>query len=458
MNPNEHPLQRSARVFDVAARLDGWGLTAFHRWLLLLSGCITWFDGMDFAVMAFTAPYIRDEFGLSSSQLGTLFSAAVVGQVLGGLLITHFADRIGRRPTIVATSFLFGLLTLITALASTYPHLLLIRFLDGLAIGGMLPVAWALNIEFAPRTRRASVVATIMLGYSLGSAAAGPLTNLVAPGQGWQGVYVWAGIGTLLAAAALYFWLPESVRFLVAKRGDSARVAAALNRVEPAIAATANDRFVLSDEAHAGPRFHVRQLFRGDLRFITPLIWAAYTASSFAIFLSSTWGPLLLEGLHVPRRTAALVASISGLLGAVGGMLLVRRTEHLGPRGVMICPAIALPLLLVIGLGLPPDNVVWMLVPVFGMLLGAGHTAIVSIAGVYYPSSIRASGGGWATSVAKCGAVFGPLAGGAILASGLPVIRTYAFLAFYPVVVCAAMAGIAIVLRRRPRDDSAPHP
>jgi len=455
MDPNEQPLQRSARVFDVAALLDGRGLTPFHRRLLLLSCCITLFDGTDFAVMAFTAPYIRDELHLSSSLLGRLFSAAVVGQVLGGLLVTHIADRIGRRPTIIATAFLFGLLTLMTALASTYPQLLMIRFLAGLAIGGMLPVAWALNIEFAPRTRRASVVAFIMLGYSLGSAGAGPLTNLVAPGEGWQGVYVWAGVGTLLASAALYLWLPESVRFLVAKRRDGSRVAAVLNRVEPAIGATANDRFTLTDEANPGPRFRVRQLFRGDLRFITPLLWAGYMASSFAIFLSSTWGPLLLEGLKVARQTAALVASLSGLLGAVGGMLLVRMTEHLGPRGVMICPAIALPLLLVIGMGLAPDHVVWLLVLLFGMLLGAGHTAIVSIAGVYYPSSIRASGGGWATSVAKCGAVFGPLAGGAILASNLPVIRTYAFLAFYPVVVCGAMIGIAAVLRRRPQGDSA---
>lgn len=449
MQPNEYPPQRSARVFDVAALLDGWGLTPFHRRLLLLSCCITWFDGMDFAVMAFTAPYIRDELGLSSNLLGRVFSAAVVGQILGGFLITHIADRIGRRPTIIAASFLFGVLTLMTALASTYPQLLLIRFLDGLAIGGMLPVAWALNIEFAPRLRRASVVAFIMLGYSLGSAGAGPLTNLVAPGQGWQGVYVWAGVGTLLAATALYFWLPESIRFLTAKRRDSSRIAALLNQVEPAIGATANDQFTLTDETSPGPRFRVSQLFRGDLRFITPLLWAAYMASSFAIFLSSTWGPLLLEGLHLARRSAALLASLSGLLGAVGGMLLVRKTEHLGPRGVMICPAIALPLLLVIGTGLAPDHVVWGLVPVFGMLLGAGHTAIVSIAGVYYPSSIRASGGGWATSIAKCGAVFGPLAGGAILASDLPVIRTYAFLAFYPVVVCAAMAGIAIVLGKR---------
>jgi AAHS family 4-hydroxybenzoate transporter-like MFS transporter len=336
-----------------------------------------------------------------------------------------------------------------TALARTYPQLVMIRFIDGLAIGGMLPVAWALNIEFAPKARRASVVAFIMLGYSLGAAAAAPLTNLVAPGHGWQGVYVCAGIGTLLAAAALHRWLPESVRFLVAKRRDNSGVAAVLNRMQPALGATADDRFILADEASPGARFRVRHLFHGDLRFITPLLWAGYMASAFAIYLNSTWGPLLLEGLKVARPTAALVASLAGLLGAVGGLLLVRMTEHLGPRGVMICPALALPLLLVIGLGLAPDQSVWFLVLIFGTLLGAGHAALVSIVGVYYPSAIRASGGGWATSVSKCAAVFGPLAGGAILASHIPIIRIYAVLAVYPLVVCAAMAGIAMVIRRR---------
>jgi AAHS family 4-hydroxybenzoate transporter-like MFS transporter len=219
--------------------------------------------------------------------------------------------------------------------------------------------------------------------------------------------------------------------------------------MQPALGATANDRFILADEASPGARFRVRHLFHGDLRFITPLLWAGYMASAFAIYLNSTWGPLLLEGLKVARPTAALVASIAGLLGAVSGLLLVRMTEHLGPRSVMICPAIALPLLLVLGMGLAPDHAVLYLVLIFGTLLGAGHAALISIIGVYYPSAIRASGGGWATSVSKCAAVFGPLAGGAILASNIPVIRIYAVLAIYPVLVCAAMAGIALVIRRR---------
>ena len=47
-------------------------------------------------------------------------------------------------------------------------------FLDGLALGGMLPLAWALNIEFVPGRMRSTVVTVIMVGFSLGSAIAGP--------------------------------------------------------------------------------------------------------------------------------------------------------------------------------------------------------------------------------------------------------------------------------------------
>ena len=207
----EMPSSRSdSRHIDIATVLDGCGLTRFHFILLGLSCLITLFEGLDISLMSYTAPYIRDEQALSSTQLGVLLTSAIVGQVLGGFTVTRVADRIGRRPTILACAYLFSVLTLVTGLTRTYPQLVTLRFLDGLAIGGLLPTAWALNIEFAPRGRRATVVAVIMLGYSIGSAAAGPVVNLIAPAEGWQAVYLWAGAATLLATVALQRGLPES--------------------------------------------------------------------------------------------------------------------------------------------------------------------------------------------------------------------------------------------------------
>ncbi|MEY4760151.1 MAG: hypothetical protein RLZZ200_7 [Pseudomonadota bacterium] len=437
------------RRIDISSMLDAAGLTRFHFMLLALSGLITFFEGLDLALMSYTAPYIRDELQLSSQQLGLLLTAAVLGQVLGGFSITRIADHWGRRPTILVSAYLFSALTILTGFASTFTELVILRFLDGLAIGGLLPAAWALNIEFAPRTRRSTVVAVIMLGYSIGSAGAGPTTNLIAPAQGWEAVFIWAGLATFAASASLHLGLPESIRFLVMAGDKGDRVAALLNRITGRNVARGADEFHLTDETVAGGRFRVAQLFRGDLKLITPLLWAGYMASSFAIYLNSMWGPMLLEAMTVPRQSAALVASTVSLLGATLCLLLVRATEHWGPLGVMICPTLAVPVLLLLGSGFATGTDVVPYVLLAGTLINTGHASVVSIAGIYYPSSIRASGGGWATAIAKSGAVFGPLVGGAILASHWDVSLTYDVLAACPLVLSIAMFGIYRVLRRR---------
>ncbi len=193
----------------------------------------------------------------------------------------------------------------------------------------MLPLAWALNIEFVPARMRSTIVTIIMMGYSFGTAVAAPMTNWIAPHYGWQGVYLTGGIGTLLCAAALWLKLPESVRFLVTKGLKPELVARTLRQMDPAGEFTSADRFILSDEVKVERQFHVSDLFRGNLRLITPLLWLGYTASSLAIYLVASWGPIVLEDLRFPRPTSALVTSLGGLLGAVAGLALMRFTGPL---------------------------------------------------------------------------------------------------------------------------------
>ena len=81
------------------------------------------------------------------------------------------------------------------------------------------------------------------------------------------------------------------------------------------------------------------------------------------------------------------------------------------------------------------------------LLISGGHFGILSIAGIFYPSAIRASGAGWATSVAKVGAILGPVVGAAVLSSGLPVLRSYALLAVCPAILFACALGIHFVTR-----------
>jgi MFS transporter, AAHS family, 4-hydroxybenzoate transporter len=435
-------------TLDVSALINGRRLGAFNYRLIVLSWLITLFDGFDMIVIGFTAPYMRDELGLSKTMLGNVFSAGLLGMMLGGFLLSYIGDRVGRRPTVVGSAVAFGMLTAAVALAHSYQALLVMRFLDGLALGGMLPLAWALNIEFVPNRMRSSVVTVIMMGYSLGAAVAGPMTNWIAPRHGWQGVYLAGGIGSLLCAAALWLWLPESIRFLVLK-GDRPRVRRTLQRLDPALDLAHADQFVLSDELQPGRHFHVSQLFQGDLRIITPVLWIGYFASSLAIYFAVSWGPIVLEDLQFPRQTAAWVASTGGLTGAGAGLLLMRFTDRRGPGSVAVYPAICVPVLLALGFGLVPREAFLAVVILATVLISGGHFGVLSIAGIFYPSSIRACGAGWATSMAKFGAILGPIAGAAVLSSGIPIIRSYALLAIWPAILCLSGLGIAAVVRGR---------
>jgi len=436
------------RTIDIAAFIDGNKLRPFNYKLIILSWFITVFDGFDMQMISFTAPYMREELGLDKFQLGNIFSAALVGAMLGGFGLSYLGDRIGRRKVIVWSAIAFGILTTATALARSYEALMILRFLDGLAIGGMLPLAWALNIEYVPAKMRASVVTVIMIGYSLGAAIAGPMTVWLAPTYGWEGVFVFGGVGTIVVALGLALWLPESVRFLASKQRDPKTIAKILNKVDPSLNATPQDHFVLGNERADQGNFTVGKLFEGSLKWITPLLWIAYIGSSLATYFKASWSPIIYEELQFTRETAAWVSSMSGLLGAGFGLLLMRFTDRYGPIAVAVYPAIGFPLLAWIGL-VPMSNHAFLIISIVSTsFVGGAHFGMHSIAGIFYSSAIRANGTGWATSVAKIGAIIGPILGAVVLSSGMPIVRSFAILSLCPAVMMLCLIGMGAISRR----------
>ncbi len=168
-------------------------------------------------VISYAAPYLATAYRLDRVMVGNIFSIGLVGTMIGGFLFGYLGDRFGRRPAIILATASFGVLTLGFALAESYGALLALRLITGIAIGGMLPLSWALNIEFAPKRYRSTVVTLVMIGYSLGTAMGGPASLWLIPKFGWQAVFVFGGLASILAAVALVFFLPESIRFLASK-------------------------------------------------------------------------------------------------------------------------------------------------------------------------------------------------------------------------------------------------
>jgi AAHS family 4-hydroxybenzoate transporter-like MFS transporter len=433
-----------ARTLDVTAFLERLPLTKYHYQLLFISCLVTFFDGLDFSVLAYTLPYMREELGLADAEAGYVAAAAVVGQMIGSLVCAFLADSYGRRPVIIVCTLLSAVLTFIVGFAGSMETLILARFVSGLAIGGLLPAIWSLNIEAMSSVRKATAVTIIMFGFSFGGFVAGPVTNWLAPEHGWHWVYFFCGGLTLLVALVLLVTLPESARWLVAKGADPKRVAPLLNRFEPTLDAGSYDAFVLSDEKKTvskdSPAQQFRKLFKGTLAYITPLIWAAYFCSSIAIYLKASFGPTFIEELGVERQTAAIIGAYGGLAGAIAGVLLLRFTEKKGPGWIALAPLLGIPAALAIGMGLDSGPLFIPVIVIGSIMVGAGHAAVISITGIYYPSAIRSNGGGWASFVAKIGATLAPLLAGFFFIGGKEdVLRGYNLTA-------ACLVGIVVTL------------
>ncbi|QNA86510.1 MFS transporter [Sphingomonas sp. So64.6b] len=439
-------------TIDVAQVIERQRMNGFVIRLVAISWIVTMFDGFDMLVLSFLAPYIRHDFGIGPVQLGQLFGCGTVGAMIGGIGFGWLGDRMGRRPTIILSVFAFGLSSMALAFAGSIETLMALRFLNGVALGGLMPLAWALNIEFVPARFRATVVTLIMMGYTLGGAIAGPLTVWVAPHWGWHSVFLLSGIVTMPLVVLLFFLLPESARFLAVKRRAPGQIARSLNAIERGLGATAATIFLASDEkpATGSQNFNLSTLFEGSLRAITPLLWLAYIGSSLAIYFKTSWGPILFEDVGFTRTEAAYIASVTSIGGAIAGLALMRFTDRMGPIAIALFPLLAVPLLLLMGLADIARPGFAVLSVLSMTMIGGAHFGMHSIAGLFYPSAIRANGAGWATSVAKIGSIAAPLLGGYLLAANLPPRQLFVLLAVAPAVCAVALMllGRAFSARR----------
>jgi AAHS family 4-hydroxybenzoate transporter-like MFS transporter len=446
----------TTRTVDVAEVIERQRMNGFILRLVAISWIVTFFDGFDMLVLSFLAPYIAADFTVGRVELGQLFSCGIVGAMLGGLVFGWLGDRIGRRPAIIACVLGFGISSMALALAGSLHSLMVLRFVNGFALGGLMPLIWALNIEFVPARFRATVVTLIMMGYTLGGAIAGPLSVWLAPHYGWQSVFLFSGIVTMPLVLLLLLFLPESARFLAVNQRAPAKIARSLNRIEPTLGATAADRFVATDEkpADRGAKFKLASLFEGPLATITPFLWLAYIGSSLAIYFKTSWGPILFEDVGFTRPEAAYIASATSVGGAIAGLLLMRFTDKIGPIAIATFPILAVPLLVLMGVADVAKPGFAVLAVITMTMIGGTHFGMHSIAGMFYPSATRANGAGWATSIAKIGSIAAPLIGGYLLAANLPPRHLFVVMAVAPAACAIALVLLGRVFLKRRRAEA----
>src|SRR5437764_1008639 len=285
---------------DVSRIIDERRIDAFNVRLVVFSFFIVLLDGYDITAISFAAPELVRAWGITDrSALGPVFSASLVGMLFGAPGLGWVGDRYGRRIAIVASCAIFGVFTWGTVLADSLGHLMVLRFLAGIGIGGLLPNAIALNAEFAPKRLRATMIILMFTGVTFGGALPALVSVALVPKFGWQALFVVGGVLPILAAAAAALWLPESIKYLVVKGGArrSAEVAALLAKM--GTPADAKAGFTVQGEK-VYPDLSVRRLFADGLGVITPLLWFLFVVNLMVFYFLISWTPTLLTSANVP--------------------------------------------------------------------------------------------------------------------------------------------------------------
>src|SRR5580704_1624947 len=142
------PITSTPARVNISELIGNSGFGRFQLGLCILCGICLLMDGFDVQAMSYVAPSILKEWHVGNAQFGTVFGAGLTGILVGSLLFSMLADKIGRRPVLIAVTLCFSVLTFLTARAENVEQMLIIRFLAGTALGGIMPNAVALAGEY----------------------------------------------------------------------------------------------------------------------------------------------------------------------------------------------------------------------------------------------------------------------------------------------------------------------
>jgi AAHS family 4-hydroxybenzoate transporter-like MFS transporter len=405
--------------------------------LLSLCAAVLFLDGFDTQAIGYVAPALAKEWGLTRAALGPVFSAGLFGLMIGALLFGPLADRVGRKKIIIFSTLAFGLGALVTAFVHDVNALLAIRFLTGLGLGGAMPNAVAMTSEFNPRRRRATMVMIMFCGFSVGAALGGLLAAALIPQFGWRSVFVVGGVAPLLLAPILALSLPESVRFLALTGRANDRVSGLLGRIRPKVAFARGTQFVMH-EPHL-PGIPVLHLFRQGRTLVTLLLWVVFFMSLLDIYFLANWLPTVLNDLGSSVSASAAIGSMLQVGGVVGTFALGSIIDRFSFRALALVYFIAV--FAVGAIGQFGHSIILVTVAIFaaGFCIIGGQIAANALAAAFYPTSVRATGVGWALGIGRIGSIVGPLVGGMLMTMKWSTASL--FMAAAAAALCAALAA-----------------
>jgi len=408
-----------AQTVDLTRIIDSQKIGMFHIILVAMTFVVVMADGYDIGAAAFAAPVLIKEWHINPADLGKLFSAGLFAGLFGPPLLGWIADHYGRRTALIGGLLFFGAFTWASVLATDLWTLVALRFIAGIGIAGVLPIATALVAEFAPRRMRATLFILMFSGVTFGGGVPGIVAAKYMATEGWQVLFWVGGLTPIIVALVAMFVLPESIKFLSLKRERHERLVKQIARMQPGLALDPNSNFTIGGEDNRD-KFSYGAIFKGRLAWITPMFWLSNAINLMIFYFINQWTPTILATNGYSTEHAALAITAFQFAGTAGGLAIMRPLDKYGFIPVPILFACAIPIVALIGLPGLPEGVIIALVAASGFcLLGLQFGNISSETNVY-PTYIRSWGLGSCFGAGRVGSVVGPIVGGYLIAAHVP--------------------------------------
>jgi MFS transporter, putative metabolite:H+ symporter len=441
----------------LTARLEVVPNSGWHIRARVVMGSATFFDAFNALSIAFVLPVLASLWHIAAPQIGLMIAASYVGQLVGALAFSSAAERYGRIPCAAAATAIFAVMSLACAAAWSFDVLLACRFIQGIGVGGEMPVAAVYISELSKARGRGRFFMLYEMIFPIGLMVTGQVGAVLVPLFGWKTMFLIGGFPGLLIAVLL-LRLPESPRWLIGKGRlkDAEAVVAQLEaaaRHAGAVVPTESPAVTQSQRPPAPVRTRGSwsELLSPAYRGRTLIVWVLW-ASAFLIANSlNNWMPTLYTtvyhlGVAQALRAASLTNVAQVLLLLLCAVVIDRTGRKHWMMGAFGLGALLLGVLAFGG----TEQVSWVIVLAtlsYG-LIGSINAVVYLYTPEIYPTRMRAIGTGVATSWLRIASAIGPWLIGVMLGTGGV---DSVFLLFAGVAVLGLMASTRMIETRNLR-------
>lgn len=388
------------------------------QWLIVLICVgILALDGYDVLSIAFAAPGMTAEWGLSKAALGFILPLELVGMALGSIFIGALTDQYGRRPTM-----LLGLiiLTIGMAVAGFSPNVYVLGFarvFTGIGIGGLLATATATTSDFCNDKNRSLAVVLVAGGFPLGVYLGATFLAPLLSQYDWRVTFHLGALFSLIFIPLVYFCVPETISYLDRKRPKNT-----LSRIRKTMIRLGHrpPEQLEPQSAEDVIKIGVKSLFKPATIRVTLILIFAYFANIATYYYFVKWLPTIVTDLGHTVSEATNVLGVISLGGVIGSIGMSITSRFLPIKWLMIFSLI----LAALGVWMFPyftDTISQMkLIGFFtGVVIFAAISGFFGLFATSFQSALLGSGSGLVLGIGRGGAVLGPMIPGLLFAAGL---------------------------------------